>query len=185
MLENAPWSRSIDEDQRFALKLDAPATRESVEAHAVVRVAGLPDPIGLRIVEGADRDAILASLDWEPDDPRLLVLEARQRFAPGAKLTLSWGAGIATATGVATEKEQVFEYEVRPLFNARLWCERENAKAACVPLRRFSLSFSSAGAVGDGVAHRAAAGRRERRAGAQLAGAPRRSERRRSARQLP
>ncbi len=72
------------------------------------------------------------------------MLEARQRFAPGAKLTLSWGAGIATATGVATEKEQVFEYEVRPLFTARLWCERENAKAACVPLRRFSLSFSSA-----------------------------------------
>ena len=144
VLENAPWSRSIDEDQRFALKLDAPATRDSVEAHAVVRVAGLPDPIGLRIVEGGDRDAILASLDWEPGDPRLLVLEARQRFAPGAKLTLSWGAGIATATGVATEKEQVFEYEVRPLFSARLWCERENAKAACVPLRRFSLSFSSA-----------------------------------------
>jgi hypothetical protein len=144
IVNSAPWSSTIDEDQRFALQLDAPATRESIEAHAVVRVGGLPDPIGMRVVEGADRDAILASLDWKPDDPRIVVLEARQRFAHGAKLTLSWGAGIATASGVATETEQVFEYQVRPDFTVRLWCERENAKAGCVPLRRFSLSFSTA-----------------------------------------
>jgi hypothetical protein len=141
---SAPWSRIIDEDQRFAFRLDAPATRESIEAHAVIRVAGLPDPIGLRVVEGGDRDAILESLDWKTDDPRIVVLEARQRFAPGEKLTLNWGPGIATTSGVATEQEQLFEYEVRPPFTARLWCERENEKAACVPLKQFSLSFSSA-----------------------------------------
>ena len=143
VLEIAPSSRLVDEDQRFAVKLDAPPLRDSVERHAVVRVAGLPDPIGLRIVEGAERDAILTSLDWTPDDARLLVLEARQRLAPAAQLVLSWGAGIATTSGIATENEQVFEYEVRPAFTARLGCERENDKAGCVPLRAISLSFSS------------------------------------------
>jgi hypothetical protein len=71
------------------------------------------------------------------------VLEARQRFAPEAQLVLTWGTGIATENGVATDREQTFDFEVRPAFNARLACARENEKADCVPLGRIQVTFSS------------------------------------------
>ncbi|RIL01931.1 MAG: alpha-2-macroglobulin [Proteobacteria bacterium] len=143
VLEAEPSWGKVAEDQRFALKLDAPATRASVEAHVAIRAEGLPDPIGVRVVEGAERDALVARLDWDPADARHLVLEARQRFAPEAKLVLHWGAGVATPSGVAGDRAQTFEFEVRPAFGARLGCERENAKAACVPIARMRLAFSS------------------------------------------
>ena len=37
--------------------------------------------------------------------------------------------------------ERRFEYEVRPLFQASMSCERENAQAACMPLRPVMLDF--------------------------------------------
>jgi len=143
VLEIEPSWGPIAEDQRFAVKLDAPATRDSVERHAFVRAAGLPDPIGLRVVDGDERDAVLASLDWDAKDARHLVLEARQRFAPDAQLALIWGAGIATESGVASDREQSFDFAVRPAFHARFFCPRENEKADCVPLERIRLTFSS------------------------------------------
>lgn len=136
------WGR-IAEDQRFALQLDAPATTASVEQHVVLRAEGQLDAIGVRVVTGAERDAVLATLDWDPADARHLVLEARQRFAPEAKVVLVWGAGVATGSGVAADREQTFQFSVRPAFHARIGCERENAKAACVPIRPIRLSFSS------------------------------------------
>jgi uncharacterized protein YfaS (alpha-2-macroglobulin family) len=143
VVEIEPSYGKVAEDQRFAVKLDAPAVRDTVESHAFVRAGGLPDPIGLRVVEGPERDAALASLDWDPKDARQLVLEARQRFAPEAKLVFTWDAGIATASGVATDRAQTFDFEVRPAFDARIYCNRENEKADCVPLGRLQLGFSS------------------------------------------
>lgn len=143
VVEVEPAWGEVAEDQRFALRLDAPATRESVERHAALRVEGLPDAIGVRVVEGAEREALLASLDWDAADARHLVLEARQRFAPEARLVLVWGPGITTPGGVASDREQRFEFEVRPAFHARLGCRRENANAGCVPIGRLRLSFSS------------------------------------------
>ena len=143
VLEVEPSWGKIAEDQRFALKLDAPATRDSLEAHVVVVASGLPDPIGVRVVEGAERDALLASLDWDAADARHVVIEARQRFAPEARLALVWGPGVATVSGVASDREQRFDFEVRPAFHARVACARENAKARCVPRGRIRITFSS------------------------------------------
>ena len=136
------WGR-VAEDQRFALRLDAPATTGSVEQHVVMRVGGLPEPIGVRVVTGADRDAVLAVLDWDAADARHLVIEARQRFAPEAEVALVWGPGVVTESGVASDREQRFEFSVRPAFHARIGCERENEKAACVPIRPIRIGFSS------------------------------------------
>jgi hypothetical protein len=136
------WGR-IAEDQRFAIRLDAPATTASVEQHVVLRVAGLLEPVGVRVVTGADRDAVLASLDWDPADARHLVIEARQVFAPEAEVALVWGTGVATESGIANDREQSFAFSVRPAFHARIGCERENAKAACVPIRPIRIRFSS------------------------------------------
>jgi uncharacterized protein YfaS (alpha-2-macroglobulin family) len=141
-----PSEDDIAEDQRFAIQLDGEAARDSIERHVFVRVAGLADPIGVRVLDGADREATLkneSTDDWKLDDPRVVVLEARQRFAPEAQVTLHWGEGVAGPTGVALDEEQTFAYEVRTPFGARFSCDRVKAEADCVPLASIRMIFSA------------------------------------------
>jgi hypothetical protein len=132
----------IAEDQRFALRLDAAAEPRSVEAHAHFRVEGLPDPVGVRVVTGAERDAALRRTLSEPT-PSDVVLEARQRFPANRRVELVWGAGIASPSGVATHEAQRFEWKVREPLGLRISCPRENARADCLPLGEVELRFSA------------------------------------------
>jgi len=155
VLKTHPWGGKVDEDQQFVLQLDAEAKPESVEQHVSFTVSNLPDPVGVRIVQGADREAVLRAVHtsgrrghpnkeaWKADDPRYVVLAARQRFTPGSKLVLHWGRGVETTTGVARDSDQTFKFEVRGPFTVRLSCQRENAKADCIPLLPIELSFSA------------------------------------------
>lgn len=142
VLQVVPWGGQIAEDQRFVLKLDAEATPDSLERHVSFATSGLREPIGVRVVPGPERDEAVRSIGEEPADRRLVVLEARQRFTPEAKLVLRVAPGVRAATGLASATTQTFSYTVRPPFTARLSCARENAKADCIPLLPVRLRFS-------------------------------------------
>jgi hypothetical protein len=144
VLTTNPWGGSrIAEDQRFALRLDAGAEPRSVEAHAHFRVEGLPDPVGVRVIEGAERDETLRRSVSEPK-PSDLVLEARQRFPAGRRVELVWAAGVAAAaSGVATQEAQTFEFKVREPLALRISCPRENPHADCLPLGALDLHFDA------------------------------------------
>jgi hypothetical protein len=143
VLQTMPWGGMVAEDQRFVLKLDAEPTRDSIERHVAFLVRGLRDPVGVRVVEGPERDAALESLGEKPGDRRFVLVEARQRFAPESQLVLRVGPGLRTQSGVASEAAQRFEFETRAPFAARTSCARENAKADCVPLLPVRLRFSA------------------------------------------
>ena len=56
-----PYAGSrIDEEQHFILRLNGPATPESIQAHVWCGMRGLGERIAVRLVEGADRAAMLA-----------------------------------------------------------------------------------------------------------------------------
>lgn len=137
-------SRRIDEDQVFLLVLDAEATARSVLDHVTFIVGDLPQPVGVTIVTGADRDAIVKSRGHRlrPGAP-VVLLRARQRFPNGARVTLVWGKGVATASGVATTEDQRLEFAVREPFAVRFSCERENKDAACLPVGSMRIEFSA------------------------------------------
>jgi hypothetical protein len=48
---------------------------------------------------------------------------------------LVFGKGVATPSGVPNTVEKRFNYKVREPFAASFSCERENAQAACLPIR--------------------------------------------------
>ena len=143
VLTTQPWPGSrVAEDQRFVLRLDAVAEPRSVESHAHFQVEGLPDPVGVRVLAGAERDETLRRSTREPA-PSDLVLEARQRLPAGRRIELVFGRGIATATGIATSEAQRFEFRVRDALALELSCPRENAHADCLPLGALELNFSA------------------------------------------
>lgn len=138
----------IDEEQVFVLVLNGPATPDSVRANAWCEISGIGERVGVRLVDGADRTELLKrfSLASGPEDrraERVTMLSCARRLPAGAKVALVWGRGIAAAGGVATTVERRLKYEVRPEFTASFGCERENAQAACTPVRPVHVDFTS------------------------------------------
>ncbi len=134
---------TIEEDQAFVLVLDAPVDEASIPAHARFDVEDLPEASPIRVLGGAERDAIVASLPkWRKDGP-LVVIASPQRFPNGKRVTLTWGPGILSQSGVATEEPQVMHWKVRDQFTAELRCDRENPQRGCIPLAALRVRFSA------------------------------------------
>jgi len=134
---------TIEEEQAFILMLDAEPDPATVTANVYFEVQGLPQPIGVRRIEGADRDMILSTL-WESQRARpAIVVQPKQRFPNDTKVTLVWGKGVTTTNGVANDLDQRFELKTRKVFTANVRCERQNARSGCIPLTPIRLSFSA------------------------------------------
>lgn len=141
-----PWSGSaIEEDQHFLLRLSGTATAASVGANAWCEVEGIGERVPVRIVGGAERDAVLKARRLQKEAERTLLLACQRPLPHDARVRLVWGRGIAAQANpkVLTTVEQHFDYRVRSAFLAEFSCERERASAPCLPIRPMSLSFSA------------------------------------------
>jgi alpha-2-macroglobulin len=134
---------AIDEEQAFVLSLDAEPTPDSLLSHVAFRVDGLPEPVGVRVLDGPARAALLRERFGRTPPPAVVVLQARQRFPSSAKVSLVWGRGVATASGVATDQDQVLPFQVRPAFTATFHCERERRDAGCLPITPMTVALSA------------------------------------------
>jgi len=144
---------TIDEDQYFILQLNGPATLASVQAHVWCAAQDLGERVAVRLIDGKERTALLKS--QQQDKPaaktplNFVTLACQRRLTAATKVQLVYGRGVATPgsasrpAGMANAQEQRFDFEVRAPFTASLSCERENAQAACLPIRPLRLSFSA------------------------------------------
>jgi uncharacterized protein YfaS (alpha-2-macroglobulin family) len=138
-------SRNIDEEQVFILTLDAEVEYESLLKHAAFFVEGIEGPIGIRVIDGTEREVVLRErYRWSnrPHDP-LLLIGCRQRFPSEKGVRLVWGKGICSKTKIPLDKDQVFSFRTRPLFRADFRCSKEKASSPCLPLLPMKLSFTT------------------------------------------
>jgi alpha-2-macroglobulin len=161
-------SSAIDEEQIFLLKLAAPATSQSIEAHAHCAVDGIEERIAVDVLTGAERARMLEErrslgyqyfqLLWkdgvvsqarlrhdEVDKAEALisVVRCQRRLPPATQVRLHWGAGLATQSGIATTQPQQLAFKVRPAFTAQVECSRVNARAGCMPMQPVFVSFAA------------------------------------------
>ncbi|MBX3586539.1 MAG: alpha-2-macroglobulin [Ramlibacter sp.] len=146
LMRPGTWQR-IDEEQYFVLQLNGPATLASLQDHVWCSVEGLGERVPVKMVAGAERAALLKSLrlDKAADKSPLAIatLACNRRLPAAAKVQLVYGKGVATPGGVANSVERRFTFQVREPFTASFSCERENAQAACLPIRPLSLTFNA------------------------------------------
>ena len=141
-------SEYINEDQIFVLWLDAEPKEKTVLENAYCSVDGIGERVGLRIVTGDGRKQILQSVRgryWRQEEQKLseLVVQCKQRFPNSARVTLVWGKGIESLSGVPTSQDQNLPYRARPPFTATFTCQRENPNAACIPFLPMTLQLSA------------------------------------------
>ncbi|MEP6607363.1 MAG: alpha-2-macroglobulin, partial [Burkholderiaceae bacterium] len=155
----------IDEAQVFLLALDAHPDLASIRANAYCAVDGIGERLPLNVIEGKERERILAEQknrarvlfevitkrgkrgiasvkDERLVDAPILAASCGRPLPAGARVRLVWGAGITTTNGVATTEVQTLPYQVRPQFSARFTCPRVNADAGCIPVLPAQLEFT-------------------------------------------
>jgi len=157
----------VDEQQTFILALDAPARDASIAAHAHCEVDGINERIGVRVLAGEEKAAIVAQRsvlgdrfhrlifkstpeqiivrirERQDGSLPLAVLQCRRALPNGAHVRLVWGRGIATASGIPTSGDQALAFRVRERFMAEFSCTRVNAQSPCVPVLPMELGFSA------------------------------------------
>ena len=138
----------VEEDQQFLLTLNGEVDPASVRASVWCEVQGLGERIPVRVIDGAARAEVLRALrrDLSPGAEKFRVLLACQRpLVPDSGVRLVWGAGVKAAgpAGLVSQRVQRFQWKVRPRFLAEFSCERENARAPCLPLRPMTLRFNT------------------------------------------
>nr|WP_315260665.1 MG2 domain-containing protein [uncultured Duganella sp.] len=159
----------IDEQQIFVLGLDAPALEQTISAHAWCQAEGINEKIGVRLLQGAERQRVLAlrkafterylslyfkarGVVWHAktavnnqrlDQLPIAVLQCQRNLPPAAEVSLVWGAGIAAESGIVTKQAQTLAFKTRPDFSARFSCERLSADAGCVPFLPMRVQFTA------------------------------------------
>ena len=143
----APSYGKIDEQQLFALQLSGPATLASVRQNIWCAVDGVGERVPVRLIEGANRTALLKSFGQdkaaEKEPLRFVTLQCNRTLTPASRVQIVYGKGVVTPSGIANAIEKRFDFEVREPFAVSFTCERENAQAACLPLRPMELRFNA------------------------------------------
>ena len=145
IIEQRPWpdSNDIDESQAFVLVLDTDADEASILEHAGFSVEGVTQRVGVTIVSGGNREILLKRFARITSKKPVVILQAKQRFPNNVAVSLIWGKGIKSKSGIATAQDQTVSYKTRKVFEAKISCERESAKAGCIPLTPMTVSFSA------------------------------------------
>lgn len=139
----------IEEDQHFLLRLNGAPDLDSVRRNVWCEAEGLGERIPVRLVEGAARDETIQQLRREfnaaADKAALVLLACQRNFAPDTGVRLVWGPGVAAAGNpqLVSRRAQRYQWKVRARFLAEFSCEREQARAPCLPLRAMSLRFNT------------------------------------------
>ncbi len=137
----------IDESQAFVFGLSGPATAQSLQQASFCRIDGLGEQVPVRLITGPRRTELLRAMGLEADDTArpgtVWVLECARRLPAGAAVSLVYGAGVQTPSGLASRTEKRFSFKVREPFAASFTCERENAQAGCLPIRAMELQFNA------------------------------------------
>ncbi|WP_313074849.1 MG2 domain-containing protein [Melaminivora sp.] len=139
--------QEIDEEQYFVLRLNGPATTASVQQNTWCVADGVGERIPVRLIEGKERQAILKATHQDKAATRAplryATLACTRRLTAGTRMQLVYGRGVATPGGIANTAEERFAYQVREPFKVEFSCERENAQAACLPIRPLRVNFNA------------------------------------------
>ena len=137
----------IDEEQFFVLELNGAASPATLQNNLWCAVQGVGERVGLKMIDASARTDLLKALGYDKvaqaDPDRYLTLACNRRLNPSGNVSVVFGKGIATPSGVANKVEKRFNFKVREPFMANFTCERENAQSPCLPISSMVLRFNA------------------------------------------
>jgi uncharacterized protein YfaS (alpha-2-macroglobulin family) len=134
---------TVEEEQVFALLLNGEASPATIERHGYCEVSGIGERVGLKLLSGPVRDAILQAVNLTAQRARVVAVQCARPLPNDAQVSVVWAKGIETPSGVPNSADRRLTYKVRKPFAASFTCERVNSRADCLPIRPLRVEFSS------------------------------------------
>jgi alpha-2-macroglobulin len=142
-----PGSGTIDEEQIFVYLLNGAANPATLAGNLWCAIEGVGERVDVKLIDGSTRAQVLEAVGLEreaKEDPqRVLTFSCNRRLNSSGRVSVVFGKGIATPSGIANNVEKRFNYKVREPFAASFSCERENAQAPCSPISPMQLKFNA------------------------------------------
>lgn len=133
---------SIDENQRFVLLLNCPVDSSSMAKAVFFEVEGMKDRVGVQVLEGAAREQTLAERSLAGRE-NAVVIKPRLNFPSGAQVTMVWGKGVRSKTGISRAEERRAQYNVRAPFSVSSRCSHTFSDGSCDPYLPIYAVFSA------------------------------------------
>ncbi|NEN74749.1 hypothetical protein F9B74_00190 [Pelistega sp. NLN82] len=132
--EDSSYTR-IAEDQVFQLAFNQSVSADSIEKNVVCLVDGIGEQIPVKLVSS---DAVLR----DKDENRVFVQCTRPLPTDG-KVVLHIKEDVESQNGIKLGKDIEGKYLVRSPFEAKVLCDRVNAKTDCSPLGDIRVQFTN------------------------------------------
>ncbi|MEM7181005.1 MAG: MG2 domain-containing protein [Spirochaetota bacterium] len=153
VLRTSPYRGArVDENQIFFLTLDGPVQTSSIKDAAYFIIDGIENRIKAKLLSKTDRNVreILKQLYRYRKAPKnLIILKATQKLPPDRKITIVWGKGIRSPSGIKTTRSQRLNFRTRKPFLANLRCSHPNKSVSCSPVSSIALRFTAPVKVAD------------------------------------
>jgi hypothetical protein len=108
--------------------------------------------VPVKLIDGNEREELLKSQGLDKaaakEPLRYVTLACNRRLTSAAKVQLVYGKGVSYAQRRAQFRREALQLPgARAFLRFNFTCERENAQAACLPMRPMSLELQRAGAA--------------------------------------
>ena len=90
---------------------------------------------------GSDHEKFLKLRDGA--NSPIVVLQCKRTLPNDAQVSIVWGKGITSISGIPTSQDQTRTFHTRPTFEAKFSCDRVNADADCIPAFPMNLNFTA------------------------------------------
>jgi len=133
----------IEENQYFYIHSSAPINEETLLDNLYFSIDGYRDKVYANLIKGEEESLILKTLSPNKNIKNSYIIKSKLNFPNGKKVSLIFGKGITSKSGVPSSSDQIINFETREPFNISYYCNRENANSGCIPLLDIYLNFSS------------------------------------------
>ena len=133
----------IEENQYFYFQSSTPINEESLIDNLYFSIDGYREKVYVNLIKGEEESIILKTLFPNKILKNSYIIKSKLNFPNGKKVSMVFGKGIISKSGVASSSDQIMNFETREPFNISFYCNRENANSGCIPLLDIYLNFSS------------------------------------------
>ena len=139
-------STDIDENQAFIAILNGEPEEATVRQFASCFLPATKERVGITIIQGKVKNDILRAEyigQGSGEKKPVIVFQCARPLPPKSPVTIVWGKGIRSRSGVKTTADQIFTYKTRGPFTATIHCPKETPKSGCIPILPLHIRFSA------------------------------------------
>ena len=113
----------LEENQYFYFQSSTPINEESLLDNLYFSIDGYREKVYVNLIKGEEESIILKTLFPNKILKNSYIIKSKLNFPNGKKVSMVFGKGIISKSGVASSSDQIMNFETREPFNISFYCK--------------------------------------------------------------